>query len=95
MHCCTEEKHVLHTFHCSANYYLSNPLDTQKDKNGLNELVAFVINNEITIENLRARLEKELVAYKIPTKIIFVEELPLGINGKIDKSKLFSLPNAL
>ena len=48
------------------------------------------IAGETTIEEqyLLEECKKELPWYVIPERIIFVEEMPLNVNGKIDRNKL-------
>ena len=66
-------------------------VDVQKNKDGLNELIAFVCDSEILKDDLEKILSKSLPEYMLPSKYVFVENLPLTINGKIDKSALLSL----
>jgi amino acid adenylation domain-containing protein len=55
----------------------------------LKQIVAYCKTTEIIDERkLRIDLSKSLPAYMIPTYFIFLEELPLNINGKVDKSRL-------
>jgi amino acid adenylation domain-containing protein len=56
---------------------------------GENELVAYlVMENEQDVINIRALLKQTLPEYMLPSHYIEVEELPLTVNGKIDKKAL-------
>lgn len=37
---------------------------------------------------IKKDLSKKIPVYMIPKKVIFIDELPLNINGKIDRKKL-------
>jgi malonyl-CoA/methylmalonyl-CoA synthetase len=39
-------------------------------------------------EGLRAMLRSSLAAYKLPKRIVFVEDLPRNAMGKVQKTKL-------
>lgn len=56
--------------------------DEKKDK-----IVAFV-ENDISIDELRHSLAALLPEYMLPNKLIRVMEMPLNVNGKIDRVKL-------
>jgi len=45
---------------------------------------------EVTKE-IKKQLKKLIPEYMIPKKIVFLEEMPLNNNGKIDKKKLKEL----
>ncbi len=52
-------------------------------------IVAFVTWNPGACEaDLRDALAKTLPAYMLPSRIIEIEEMPLNVNGKVDKSAL-------
>lgn len=58
----------------------------------LNLLNACLISeDEIDYKGLNDYLSEILPTYMIPTNIIRVEEIPVNINGKVDKQKLFSI----
>ena len=42
----------------------------------------------VTPEELIAHAEKELADFKVPRKMSFLAELPLGKTGKVDKAAL-------
>ncbi|OQP54217.1 hypothetical protein A4H97_22225 [Niastella yeongjuensis] len=53
------------------------------------ELVAYVVCKQpCEADQLRAYLDKELPPYMLPAHIIFLEELPLTKNGKVNKAQL-------
>lgn len=52
-----------------------------------NRIVLFV-DKEIAKDDINARLEQKLPEYMLPGKVIYMEELPLNANGKIDRVRL-------
>ncbi|MEC0530926.1 amino acid adenylation domain-containing protein, partial [Bacillus sonorensis] len=60
----------------------------QNDKNGRAGLTAYVIPSDVDTTALRAVLSKDLPAYMIPVYIIPLENMPLTLNGKLDKNAL-------
>lgn len=58
-------------------------------KNNLSKLVAFVaMDQKITEQEVRRRLQAFLPGYMIPNQICFMEELPKNLNGKVDRQAL-------
>jgi amino acid adenylation domain-containing protein len=59
-------------------------------RQGGKELIAYVVINdtEETSSKIRARLAKALPAYMLPDYFVQMQELPLTINGKVDKKQL-------
>ena len=58
------------------------------------EVACFIKRKEgydLTKEQVRHWCEERIAAYKIPRKVYFVEELPQGGNGKIQRLKLLEL----
>lgn len=57
-----------------------------------NQLIAFVVANNsqdiFLFSTLRQQLKEDLPAYMIPAMFYQIDELPITINGKIDKAKL-------
>ncbi|MFC7686968.1 class I adenylate-forming enzyme family protein [Ureibacillus sp. GCM10028918] len=51
------------------------------------QIVAFVVADELTSADIRTYCTKKISSYKIPDKIIFLDELPLN-QVKVDKLKL-------
>ncbi|XJO72970.1 hypothetical protein BDV3_004023 [Batrachochytrium dendrobatidis] len=45
----------------------------------------------ITLDCLRSWLTSRLASYKIPTKLVFIEEIPRNTMGKVDKKQLIKL----
>lgn len=64
-------------------------VDVMKGATGENELVSWV-KNESTLDesDLRQQLSKKLPPYMMPTYFLAIEEMPLTINGKIDRKAL-------
>ena len=60
-------------------------------------LTSFVVYNEEiekrfeVTKQIKQELKKLVPEYMIPKKIVFIEEMPLNNNGKIDKKKLKEL----
>ncbi|MBN2125102.1 MAG: long-chain-fatty-acid--CoA ligase [Deltaproteobacteria bacterium] len=56
------------------------------------EIVTAVVipreDTEVTEDDLRAFCRQEIAGFKVPKKVIFVDELPLGTSGKILKYQL-------
>ena len=58
------------------------------------DLVAFLVaDNSVELENtrLRERLSRQLPDYMIPVRFQWVETLPVGATGKVDRQKLLRL----
>lgn len=51
------------------------------------QIVAFVVSENLTAADIRTYCLGKISSYKVPDKIIFLEELPLN-QGKVDKLKL-------
>ncbi len=63
----------------------------RKDEEGQNSLVAYVVKSErdeASPHELRRYLGKHLPAVMIPTGLVFLEQLPLLSNGKVDRGAL-------
>ncbi len=59
-----------------------------EDDRGRMQLVAYVVANDLTEDELEGFLEKSLPAYMVPRRWVFLASLPLTLNGKVDKKKL-------
>ena len=65
-----------------------------KDAEGYGQLAAFYkAEQEVSQKELRNFLKKKLPAYMLPNRYIHLQNFPLSINGKIDRSKLACSPN--
>lgn len=63
----------------------------RQDKQGQNALAAYVVTlgqGPIARAELRAYLSSELAAVMVPSVFVFLDQLPLGPNGKVDRSAL-------
>ncbi|WP_428231980.1 amino acid adenylation domain-containing protein [Flavobacterium sp.] len=61
----------------------------QNDERGNKELVAYIVTTTpVSIEELRSFLSKIIPDYMIPTSFVFLDKIPLNINGKVDKKAL-------
>ena len=58
---------------------------------GEKTIVAFLVGNEIEVDQLRSQLLQKIPAYMIPNHYSILEKIPVTINGKIDKKKLLEL----
>lgn len=56
---------------------------------------AVVLNEEISLSEIKAKLVSYIASYKIPKQFYFVNEIPRTEFGKIDKEKLIRLINKL
>ena len=62
---------------------------------GDEQVVAFIqlaLEKNVTASDLAEFASKNLAAYKRPSRIVFVPELPVTITGKVIKAKLTELP---
>ena len=51
-------------------------------------LVAFVSGSTINAEQILSGLKQRLPAYSVPRRIIFIAQMPLNQNGKVDRGAL-------
>lgn len=58
------------------------------------ELGLVITTKKFNTEKLLSEMKKKLPPYMIPTKFLFVNELPLNTNGKIDRNILRNLFNS-
>lgn len=65
----------------------------EKENSNLIKLIkAYItIENEITVEYVKAELRKVLPEYMIPKVIEVLESIPINNNGKYDRKKLKEL----
>jgi len=62
---------------------------SKESNNGNKELYAYVVTStEGNINCLREFLSKEMPDYMVPSYFVFLEEIPLTPNGKVDRKKL-------
>lgn len=54
------------------------------------QVVAYVVAKKITSADIRSQCKGRISSYKIPDKVIFLDELPIR-QGKVDKMKLKSM----
>ncbi|WP_456238686.1 amino acid adenylation domain-containing protein [Paenibacillus silvestris] len=59
------------------------------------ELCAYVVlREEVTISELRTYMQAGLPAYMVPSQYIRLEQIPLTVNGKIDRKALLASPHS-
>lgn len=58
---------------------------------GNTEIALFVESAEIPADRLTEYMRTKMPAYMIPTRILFVPQFPLNINGKTDRNRLKSM----
>ncbi|MEV4258353.1 amino acid adenylation domain-containing protein, partial [Spirillospora sp. NPDC049652] len=59
----------------------------REDQPGTKRLVAYVVA-AATAEELRAHLAAKLADYMVPAAIVLLDELPVTVNGKVDRAAL-------
>ena len=81
------EKRILEIPHITACSVL------YKKESSSPYLVAF-LTSDVPIENsmIREKLKKHLPLYMVPKYFVFLDSLPITLNGKIDKKQLDKLP---
>lgn len=70
---------------------IKNSFVTIKEVNGNKSLCAYISANssfKITQNNVKEHLKQHLPSYMIPSFILFLDDMPLTINGKIDSKRL-------
>ncbi|WP_013334574.1 non-ribosomal peptide synthetase [Gloeothece verrucosa] len=62
----------------------------REDHPGNKQLVAYLLGkqNQVTLEEIRYYLKEKLPAYMVPSVFIFLDEIPLTPNGKVDYKAL-------
>lgn len=64
----------------------------RKDESGNMYLCAYIVADEnLEIQELERYLSKSLPKYMIPSRYIFLDEMPLNSNGKVDKKLLLAM----
>ncbi len=61
----------------------------RKDENGENELYAYLVSDiAMRYDQVREKMRRILPDYMIPNYMMTIDEIPLTLNGKLDKRKL-------
>ncbi len=64
-------------------------VNVHKDKENNNQLVVYLVtHSNFNIEDLKSHLAKALPSYMVPNHYIYLDQLPLNSNGKIDRVSL-------
>lgn len=67
-------------------------LVVNKDGAENKELIVYIVtNSKCEVQDLRNYILEKLPAYMVPTHFIILDELPLNVNGKVDKKLLPSI----
>ncbi|RSC93321.1 non-ribosomal peptide synthetase [Tenacibaculum singaporense] len=64
-----------------------------KEQGDIKDIVSFIVGDFLPINEIREFLNKRLANYMLPTYYAFIDEIPLTINGKIDKKLLLGIEN--
>lgn len=69
---------------------IKNAVTVIKKVNNINCICSYVINSNksLTEKNIKELLSDKLPQYMIPSHIVFLEKLPITLNGKVDTKKL-------
>lgn len=59
-----------------------------KQNNGQDVLVAFCSGDETAVDDIIAHCESKLPQYMVPSKVQFIEKMPLNASGKLDRKAL-------
>ena len=51
----------------------------------------FVAKEQVDVEELRSYLSKQLPEYMVPTGLLQIEQMPLTVNGKLDRKALLAI----
>jgi acyl carrier protein len=67
----------------------------REDERGGKRLLGYVVGEAgVTAAELKRRLKEKLPEYMVPEAIILLAEMPLTVNGKIDRRKLHAMKDA-
>jgi amino acid adenylation domain-containing protein len=65
------------------------------DERGGNRLVGYVVGEDgVTVAELKSHLRERLPEHMVPQEMLLLEEMPVIVNGKIDRKRLLSLTDA-
>jgi amino acid adenylation domain-containing protein len=64
------------------------------ERGGVKEIIAFLTTTEqCSVDQIKEFMSEKVPVYMIPTQFIFIDQLPLTVNGKTDRGKLLlSIP---
>jgi amino acid adenylation domain-containing protein len=60
----------------------------REDQPGMKRLVAYLVGAEVPVKELRTWLLRTLPDYMVPAAFVWLKELPLSPNGKVDRKAL-------
>ena len=60
-----------------------------------NQKIVLFVDAQVDRDYIKERIEKLVPEYMIPGKVIYLENMPINANGKIDRIKLKELVSVL
>lgn len=72
-----------------------NSFTTISNVNGISYLCSYIVSDQDLTKELKAYLKNTLPYYMVPTHIIRIDNMPVNLNGKIDKTKLPKIESKL
>src|SRR4029077_19987646 len=60
----------------------------RQEEGGAPKLVAYVVASGLSPQDLRQHTQQMLPGYMVPSALVFLQELPLTANGKLDRKAL-------
>lgn len=71
------------------NILIKNAVIIEHKEEGRKSIMAFyVADREVSQDELRNHLSKKLPEYMIPHQFVLIDNIPLNVNGKVDKKQL-------
>lgn len=78
----------------SIEYAFTLAIEDSSSTAAKKRLVSYIVKNpkaDITIDDIRRKLSEKLPSYMLPSKYVFIGNLPLLPNGKVDRNALTSV----
>ena len=75
--------------HIKSIAFVTNAVSIIQKVNQIDCICSYVVaSQKVSAEKIKEELQKVLPYYMVPSHIVFVEEIPLTLNGKVDTKKL-------